>query len=195
MYPKRCAFARGVQVVSRAEAAARLRAAVDARDALAARGGPRLLVIGRTDSRPAANVDDGLAEALYRCEQCAALGADVVYFEGPRSRDEMRALHRAGRLGGVPTMLAQVERGDPADAVSLDEAADLGYKLVLWGVTLLNANVRATQHALRMMARGEHPRVPEELVPFERLGEAVGFDAYFATEERYRVADSERPPR
>ena len=43
--PKRCGFARGVEVVERAEAVARIRAAVDARDE-----GADILILGRTDA-------------------------------------------------------------------------------------------------------------------------------------------------
>lgn len=43
--PKRCGFARGVEVVDRAEAVARLRTAVDARDE-----GADILIPGRTDA-------------------------------------------------------------------------------------------------------------------------------------------------
>ena len=64
---------------------------VDARDVIRASGGD-ILVVGRTDSRLAANVgEDGFSEAMWRCEAFADLGADVVYFEGPDSVLEMKA--------------------------------------------------------------------------------------------------------
>ena len=81
VFPKRCAFAAGMNVVSRGEALARLAAALDARDDIRAAGGD-ILVVGRTDCRLAANVgSDGFAEAMWRCEAFADLGADIVYFE------------------------------------------------------------------------------------------------------------------
>jgi 2-methylisocitrate lyase-like PEP mutase family enzyme len=66
VFPKRCAFAAGMKVVSRAEALARLAAALDARDGIRAAGGD-ILVVGRTDARLAANVPDGFQEAMWRC--------------------------------------------------------------------------------------------------------------------------------
>ena len=97
---KRCAFAEGVRVVDRPDAAARMRAAPDARDEIRRDGGD-ILVIGRTDCRLATNVADGFAEALWRCAAFEEMGADVVYFEAPQSEREMetfnarRAVRRA----------------------------------------------------------------------------------------------------
>ena len=55
--PKRCGFARGVAVVDRAEAVARIRAAVDARDE-----GADVLILGRTDAA-AMGIEEGLWRA------------------------------------------------------------------------------------------------------------------------------------
>ena len=76
-------------MVDRAEARLRLQAALDERDAIRAEGGD-ILVIGRTDSR----VAEGLEEALWRAECFAAMGADLVSFEGPADTAEMAALQR-----------------------------------------------------------------------------------------------------
>ena len=53
--PKRCGHTRGVQVVGRAEALARVRAAVDAREE-----GADVLVMARTDARSALGLDEAL---------------------------------------------------------------------------------------------------------------------------------------
>lgn len=51
---KRCGFARGVEVVDRAEAVARVRAAVDARDE-----GADILILGRTDAAASMGIEEG----------------------------------------------------------------------------------------------------------------------------------------
>ncbi len=178
VYPKRCGFAQGLAVVGREEALTRLRAALDARTEIQAAGGD-ILVIGRTDSRG----PEGLDEALWRAEAFADLGADIVYFEGPQSEAEMAELNR--RVD-VPTMLAQVEKAD-RPLLSPKQAEALGYDLALFGLTLLNASLRAMRDALALMAAGGHPG-PDRLMPFEELYETVGFDDYYAEERRY-VAD------
>ena len=175
--PKRCGYANGVEVVGRADATMRLRAALDARDEIRATGGD-VLIIGRTDSR----VAEGLDEALWRAEAFADLGADIVYFDGAQSEAEMEALHK--RIS-VPTMLAQVERAD-RKLIPPKQAEAIGYKLALFGLTLLNANIRAMRDALALMAAGDHPG-PDRLVPFEELYDTVGFNAYYAEEGKYAV--------
>ena len=114
--------------------------------------------MGRTDSRLAANVgDDGFAEAMWRCEAFADLGADVVYFEGPDSVLEMKVLNR--RIRETPTMLAQVEKPG-REILTASQCADLGYDAVLFGLTLLSASTAAVEKCLRVMSggrAGEHP--------------------------------------
>ena len=73
--PKRCGHTRGKQVVERAEALTRIRAAVDAR-----KEGRDILILARTDAR----ATHGLEEALWRAQAFADLGADIVFVEAPR---------------------------------------------------------------------------------------------------------------
>ena len=175
--PKRCGFARGVEVAPRAEACTRLRAVLDRRDEIRRAGGD-LLIIGRTDSR----VAEGFDEALWRAEAFADLGADIVYFEGPQSTAEMETLCQ--RVA-VPTMLAQVEKAD-RELLTARQAEAIGYKLVLFGVTLLNLTIRALRDGLEIMAGGAHPG-SDRLVAFEELYDTVGFNRYYEDEQRYAV--------
>jgi 2-methylisocitrate lyase-like PEP mutase family enzyme len=175
VFPKRCGFAKGVEVVPRGEATTRLRAALDMRDEIRADGGD-ILILARTDSR----IAEGLEEALWRCEAFADMGADIVYFEGPQERSEMEELCR--RVS-VPKLLAQLEReGRPL--LSPAEAEQIGYDCLLFGVTLLNVSLRAMRDALALMANGAHPG-PDRLLTFEELYETVGFDWYYGLEKKY----------
>jgi len=92
--PKRCGHTAGKAVVGFDEACQRIRAAVDAREALRDRGGDMVL-IARTDAR----ATHGLDEALRRAERFAALGADVLFVEAPESTEEMARICR--ELPGV----------------------------------------------------------------------------------------------
>jgi 2-methylisocitrate lyase-like PEP mutase family enzyme len=170
--PKRCGFAEGVEVVPRKDAVQRLKAALDARDE-----GADILVIGRTDSRKAADLD----EALWRCEAFADLGCDIVYFEGPQSEAEMEALCR--RLPDVPKMLAQADRRERA-LTPPKRAEAIGFKLALFGITLLSVQVRAMRDALALMREGGHPGW-DRLTGLDELYETLGFDDYYALEKRY----------
>ena len=181
VFPKRCSYAKGLAVEPRAAAISRVRAALSARDEMR-HAGLDLVLVARTDCRNAAE-HGGLEEALARCAAFAALGAEVVYAEGLRDTDEMRALHAALRRSGCFTMLAQVERPGK-QLVSRDEAAGLGYSLSLMGLTVLSVAMRAMQRALAKMASGGHPSVAEQL-SFDDLYREVGFEEHYDWEARF----------
>ena len=79
--PKKCGHTRGKQVVSRAEARMKIRAAVDAR------ADADILILARTDARAV----HGFDEALARCRDFEAEGADIIFLEAPESEAEMKA--------------------------------------------------------------------------------------------------------
>ena len=107
--PKRCGFARGVEVVDRAEAVARIRAAADARDE-----GADILVLGRTDAATTLGIEEG----LWRAKAYQDAGCDIVYVEGAESAADLEQVARAIAL---PKMYVTVE-GVPEQKVSADDA-------------------------------------------------------------------------
>ena len=107
--PKKCGFFEGKQVIGIAEAARKIRAAVEARS------DPDFVVIGRTDALAVNGWDD----AERRCRAFADAGADLVFVDGVRSRDDLREFAR--RLGDLPRMY----NGE----LPPEEAQALGFKL------------------------------------------------------------------
>ena len=157
VFPKRCAYGKGMRVVPRRDAVARLAAALSARDEIRAKGGD-ILVIGRTDSRMATNpeIEDNFKEAILRCFEFKQLGADAVWMEGPRSGAEMEAFNVA--MEGTRTILAQVEQPG-TEMLSPGRCAELGYDVALYGLTLLSASAAAIERAARVMGREITPRL------------------------------------
>ena len=89
VFPKRCGYTKGVEVIPIPEAVAKYRAACDARDAL----DPDVVILARTDSRAA--VGGGLDEVLRRCEAYLTTGVDILMIMALQSREEMRAISEA----------------------------------------------------------------------------------------------------
>ena len=171
--PKRCGHTRGKEVVSRGEALARIRAAVDAREE-----GADILIMARTDARATL----GLEEAIRRGQDFAALGADSTFVEAPRSEDEMAELCR--EIPGVK-MANMVEQGD-TPMLPPKQLETLGFRIAAYPLTLLSAAVRAMQGALDALAAGRHP---DTLLPFEELRELVGFSEYDREQLRYHTEE------
>jgi 2-methylisocitrate lyase-like PEP mutase family enzyme len=173
--PKRCGHVRGKQVVGRAEALARIRAALDARDE-----GAGVLVLARTDARG----PFGLDEAIARGRAFAELGADLVFVEAPTSEAEME---RVCREIPAPQLANLVEDGaTPWLPPARLEA--LGYKVAAYPLTLLSSAIRAMQDALACLAAGE-PVPRDRRLAFAELQALVGFPEYDAEARRYALEE------
>ncbi|MET0103514.1 MAG: isocitrate lyase/PEP mutase family protein [Sedimenticola sp.] len=169
--PKRCGHTRGKRVVDRQEATNRIRAAVDQKEA-----GSDILIMARTDARH----DHGMEEAMWRCQAFADLGADIIFLEAPRSREEMeRFCH------GIPghKMANMVEQGD-TPILPPNELEALGYKIAAYPLTLISSAAVAMQSALETLKGGE---TPESMLTFPQLREIVGFNRYDADLEQYEI--------
>jgi 2-methylisocitrate lyase-like PEP mutase family enzyme len=171
--PKRCGHTRGKQVVARGEALARIRAAVDAREA-----GSGILVMARTDAR----FGHGLDEALWRARAFADAGADLIFVEAPQSEAE---LERVAREVPAPCMVNLVEEGD-TPLLPHARFESMGYRIAAYPLTLLSSAARAMQDALAALREG---RTPERRLSFPELRVLVGFDAYDALARRYAAED------
>ncbi len=179
--PKRCGHTLGKEVVGRDEACARIRAAVAARDA-----GADILIMARTDAR----ATQGLAEALWRLQAFADLGADILFLEAPRDEAEMRAFCSA--VPG-PKMANMLEEG-LSPLLPPSHLAAIGYKIAAYPLTLLNSAVYAMQEALADLRDGH---VPRRRVPFATIRQLVGFDDYDQLLARYAApaGQPDAPPR
>ena len=166
--PKSCGHElRTKEVVSRAEALAKIKMAVDTRDSMPA--SQRIAVVARTDAKRAV----ALEEAIWRVEAFADLGADAVFVDALESEWEMRAVAEAARrAGGVPVMANLLEGGVSPTDFTLEELDGLGFKLVAYPLSLLGASINAMEGALASLKAGE---VPAGLPSFAHVKEVVGF--------------------
>jgi 2-methylisocitrate lyase-like PEP mutase family enzyme len=164
--PKRCGHTAGKEVVSRAEALTRIRAAVDAREALKDEGRD-ILILARTDAR----ATHGFEEALARAEAFAAAGADIHFIEALADESEMEAF--CGAVDG-PKMINLLE-GGATPLLPPDEVEAIGFTIAAFPLTLLSSALRAMTESLEVLKSG---RPPEGLMDFAELRRLVGFEAY-----------------
>jgi len=168
--PKRCGHTGVKEVVDRAEAVRRVRAACDARDE-----GAGILVMARTDARSAV----GLKEAIWRVRAFADAGADILFLEAPRDEEEMRAFCDA-----VPgPKLANMLEDGVTPILPPKRLQEIGYKIAAYPLSLLSTAVFAMREALEQLQSGETPSRRES---FADLRELVGFDDYDRLFQRYR---------
>lgn len=172
--PKKCGHTQGKQVISRDEARMKIRAAVEAR------GTADILILARTDARAVHDFD----EALARCRDFEAAGADIIFLEAPLSADEMRAFCAAIK---APCM-ANMVPGGKTPILPPAELERLGYKLAVYPLVMLSAAIRAMQATLAALRPGATVTMPPA-VTFSELQTIVGFPEYWARETRYRAKD------
>jgi 2-methylisocitrate lyase-like PEP mutase family enzyme len=167
--PKRCGHTRGKLTVGRDEALGRIQAAVDARDE-----GADILIMARTDAR----ATDGFDEAMWRIKAFADIGADILFLEAPENEQEMRDF-----CSGVPgpKMANLVEQGD-TPLLPPAVLQEMGYKIVLYPLTMMTAALAAMETALASLKEG---KTPDALADFSHLREVVGFDEYYEAEKKY----------
>jgi 2-methylisocitrate lyase-like PEP mutase family enzyme len=164
--PKRCGHIAGKEVVSRAEALTRMRAAVDAKQALRDEGRD-ILILARTDAR----ATHGFEEALARAEAFAAAGADIHFIEALADESEMAAF--CGAMDG-PKMINLLE-GGATPLLPPEQLEATGFAIAAFPLTLLSSALRAMTESLEALKSG---RPPEGLMDFVELRRVVGFESY-----------------
>ena len=172
-WPKRCGHMAGKRIVPAADWLAKIRAVTDLRDE-----GIDLFLIARTDARGI----DGLDEALARGSAAADAGADAVFVEAPLARDELVRIgaHLAGHRP-----LANMVEGGRTPLLGRDELGQMGFRIILWGITGILAAGAALRDAYAAIhATGEGP-AQDALMTFGELTDAVGLPEHRANDDRY----------
>lgn len=175
VWPKKCGHMEGKQVIPTEEMVQKIRAAVDARQ------DPDFVIIARTD----ANAVNGLEDALQRGHAYREAGADVIFIEAPRSIAELKAIAQA--FPDVPLLFNWAESGK-TPLLPLDEIRSLGFKLVLFPVSLLTAATYAMLDLLEILKQGETPApFREQMVTFAQFTNLIGLPEIQELERRYGV--------
>ena len=175
LWPKKCGHMEGKQVIPLDEMVQKIRAAVDARQ------DPNFVIIARTD----ANAVYGLEDALRRGRAYREAGADVIFIEAPRSIEELCTIAQA--FPGVPLLYNWAESGK-TPLLSLEEIHALGFKLVIFPVSLLFAATHALLSLLEVLKQGQTPTAFVELmVTFSHFTDQIGLPDIQALERRYGV--------
>src|SRR4029078_10744294 len=171
---KKRGHTRGKQVISREEARLKIRAAVDAR------AGADILIMARTDARAVLGFD----EALARCKDFEAEGADIIFLEAPETEDEMRRFCAAMKKPCMANMVP----GGKTPVLPPPQLQAVGYKLALYPVMLMSSAISAMQGTLAALKPGSRA-APPAAVSFTDLQGIVGFPDYWSSETKYQAQD------
>ncbi len=140
--PKRCGHMDGKEIVSLADAVAKIRAAA------AARTTPRFKIMARTDALGT----DGIDEAMRRAEAFLDAGADILFVEAPRSEAELVRIAKI--FSRVPLVANMVEDGK-TPLLSVAALGKMGYRIVLRPIAALLSVARRLETVYAGLLEGQ----------------------------------------
>ncbi len=164
--PKKCGHLSGKQLVPAEEMVKKIRAAVEARR--------HLLVVARTDARGV----EGLEAAIERAQLYVEAGADIIFPEALRSEEEFAEFAKHVKA----PLLANMTEFGKTPYIPAKRFEELGYKIVIFPVTLFRVAMGAMRKALRVLAeKGSQVDLLDEMMTRKEFYELIG---YYAYEER-----------
>ena len=165
VFPKRCGFLAGKQVIPMEAMLPKVRAACDARR------DPNLVIIARTDALALNGWDD----VERRARAYRASGADLIFVDGIKTLDDLK--HYAEKLGDLPLLYN-------GDLLPIDELKQYPFKLTIHIGTML-ALYDLTRAVMTHLKRSGELTVNTRSHVFEDFVETMGLANYQALEKKY----------
>jgi 2-methylisocitrate lyase-like PEP mutase family enzyme len=160
-FPKKCGHFENKSIVSTEDFVAKIRTACKARETA------DFTIIARTDARAV----EGFEAAIERGKRAADAGADIVFVEAPQTLEEMASIPE--RIG-APCLLNVVWRGKTPE-IAFQDAADMGYAIVILPSILLKSVMGMSMHVLAAaQSAGRHPVPPGDIGIKEGVAIASG---------------------
>ena len=176
-FPKRCGHLDDKALIPASEMVGKIKAAVDARNS------SDTLVIARTDAVAVEGFDRALARAaLYR-----DAGADMLFIEAPRQRDEL------GRIGAqmgrtIPLMVNMVE-GGKTPVLPASELQALGFAFVIFPGAIVRALAKTAEEFYgSLKAHGSTDPFRHRMFDFDGLNRLIGTPDMLARGTKYEAA-------
>ena len=177
-WPKRCGHMQGKDVITQEEYTEKLSAAIDARES------KDFIIVARTDAR----ATQGLDAAIERAKQNKKTGADVIFVEAPKSFEEMKTIGQEIRAPLVANMI----EGGATPLKSAEELYEIGYKIILYPLSVLYANTFASMNILKELKNsGNTKKYKQKIVNFDQFNDIVELSKFRNMEKKYEYSKRE----
>jgi len=175
VFPKKCGHMEGKQIISLEEMVLKIEAVCDARR------DPDFVINARTDAISVV----GLDEAIKRGKAYAKAGADLIFVEAPKTKEEIKRV--VSEIDApVSINLFDGVKGGKTPLMSIEELRELGVARVSIPVGTVFAVVRGVSNYLEALAKeGIIPDRYDLVIPFEEFKELVGLPKIKELERRY----------
>jgi 2-methylisocitrate lyase-like PEP mutase family enzyme len=181
-FPKRCGHLDDKALIPAQEMAGKVKAAVDARTSR------DTLIIARTDAVAVEGFEGAIARAaLYR-----DAGADMLFVEAPRQREELARV--GAKLGRSVPLMANMVEGGKTPMLPASELQALGFALVIFPGGIARALAKAAEEFYASLkAHGSTEPFRARMFDFETINRLVGTPEMLERGARY--AGEESPKR
>ena len=177
-WPKRCGHMQGKEVITQEEYTEKLGAAIDSRQS------KDFIIVARTDAR----ATEGLDAAIERGLQNKKTGADAIFIEAPRSLEEMKII---GKAINAPLVANMIE-GGATPINSAETLHKLGFKIILYPLSVLFANTFATMNILKELKKtGTTTKFKQKVVNFDQFNDLVELPKFQKLEKKYGLSKRE----
>ena len=175
-FPKRCGHLDGKVLIPADEMVGKIKAALDTRVS------SETLVIARTD----AVAVEGFGRAIERAGRYREAGADVLFVEAPKTREELARVAQA--LPGIPLLANMVEGGKTPPLPAADLEA-LGFALVIFPGGIVRALARmAADYYGSLATSGTTEQFRNQMLDFDGLNRVIGTPEMIALGKHYEGA-------
>ena len=172
-WPKRCGHMKGKEVIPKDEYAEKLQAALDARS------DKDFIIVARTDARATEGLDKAIERGLFYKK----IGADAIFIEAPKTIQEMQKI---GNSINAPLVANMIE-GGATPISSKSKLHSMGFKIILYPLSVLFSNTFATFQTLEELKRfGITKKSKKSMVNFDQFNEIVELSKYTKLEKRYK---------
>lgn len=175
-FPKRCGHLDGKTLISAVEMAGKINAAV------AARHSKDTLIIARTD----AVAVEGFERAVERALLYKDAGADVLFIEAPKAREELAKIVK--QVGRTLPLMANMVEGGKTPMLSAAELEALGFSLVIFPGGIVRTLARtAGEYYASLAAHGSTQPFRDRMFDFDELNGLLGTPEMIDRGKRYEA--------
>ena len=168
VFPKKCGFFEGKQVIPMEEHVAKIRAVLDART------DPEFLVIARCDALAL----NGWEDTIRRCRAYQQAGADMVFVDGIQTVEDLHIY--AQEMADLPRLYN-------GDLLPVEEVERLGFRIMIHRTSM--AVVYKAVRAVMEELKGKGWVDPSVAASRDEISELLGLSRVYQMEEEYAVVE------
>lgn len=176
VFPKRCGHLEGKQIIPMEEMVLKIKACIEVKKKL----DPDFVINARTD----AIAVSGMEEAIRRGNAYAEAGADLIFIEAPRTKEDIRRLTREIQAP-ISINLFDAVSGGKTPLISIDELREMGVARISIPVGPLFAAIKGMVNYLDVIKDDIAEGRTDLVVPFGEFKELIGFNKYRDLEKAF----------